>query len=312
MNKLILCVVLLVCQPVISRELSFTYDSILDRTTFLQLREQGKSRLLPEKGKITLFYFQFVSEKHPSDISYLSTLQHGLKGGKLDVYRILLDPAVIPPSPGLRDLAPAQPELFQPLWEHHLLANQNLVLLTDESQRVKYCGELASPDKFSQILKRMGVDFSLPPITTLDIITDEYVDLALVKNGQSVNVNKLLAIPRLKLFVFYRSLCMPCGEQLLIKELLDVLGTLENDTIDTFLVFRSIPSSAELQPLFQDLRMNNLTLMTAANIEPELEKFFLNGNPFLALFNQKNQLLTTVPGNYLNKHNLGIFLRTRP
>jgi hypothetical protein len=292
-------------------QLSLTYSSKIEPIRFINA-SNGREISLPQPGKLTLFHFAFAKLTDAKADDYLSSLKNISK--ELAIYRITINEIIESRHDAPQVLMPEHSEQLQPIWEIFLNTKENPILLIDKSCKVAFCGALESPESFNQILERLGVDLSLPQNVTLANILTEYETLVQFKTGDRINHQTFLHSNNTKIVFLYRSFCVPCGEDLLIKEILEYGKTARQRALDYVLIFRRLDAKAN-QQLDEILRSSDPSFMhmyEAQKREPVMERFFLNGNPVLLIFNNANKLIKARAINRLSPHTLVTFLNSIP
>lgn len=290
---------------------AFSYGDKIPRSPFLILGK-NKSVLLPEQRKNSIFYFSLLERKTTSDTKdndYFSTVYHSFAKTDISIYQVLLDSLQTGNIETLPSAIPLQSEIYQPVWDAFLRIKSNLVLLLDSCQIVRYFGEPPPFDDFSQLLERLGLDFSMPVNIAPDWILRQNILVAFDKNKDytpsSSNINRNI------LFIFYRSICKPCGEDLLLKELNDLF--LKNALpIDVFLIFQKsiLFDKINYEKILSELNFKYVIPSSNTDPPPSFYKLFLHGNPFLVLFSQDHKFVKSAKANHMNEQLLLAFLNS--
>jgi hypothetical protein len=276
--------------------------------TFFNAKSGSLQLRLPEKGTITLFYFPFSKTVDVMAADYLHSLTDVAK--QLNIYQIVIDTVSGSADSELTVLMPTDKNFLQPFWEKYLAIRENLFLLMDREQKVVFYGPLSAPEKFNQILERLGLDLSLPEPVTLEKIISNYAALKRIKTGTTIDYQDVLNSRKPKILFFYRSLCAPCGEDLLIKEVLNTLQKQNPAAMDVMLVFRNLNEDNRilLNSLAQNTGSHQDYFYEAQKLEPNIERFFLNGNPLLLYFNADNLFIEARAGNQMGPKAVEAFL----
>lgn len=292
----------LIAQPL------FSYNERLDRGAFFSTNDNSKIEI-PEAGKINILYFYFTNDYITQECDYLCALQNLFPHRQLVIYQVLLTRDNFTSSSELTSVAPENVDSFQKAWERYLLVNRNIILLVDKSSLIKFFGEMEKPENFNQILERCGLDFSLPMHLTLKEICTQYAKLVQLQDGKENPLSSLIKSDKPKLLFLYRSLCVPCGEDILIKDLLNFSRRHTQIPIEIIFIFRKLKDANIniLNNILQTKQCDNYYFYEAQNITPTMERFFVKGNPFLMYFSKDNEFLKAHMGNYLNIKALAVF-----
>jgi len=285
----------------------FGYNSHFEPTAFIQIDNQEKLKL-PEEGKITIFYFPFFDSDSRIEMDYFISISNCFSLKEISIYNVLLDSCTFQIK-GLTSISPTKPEVFQWIWERNLQNNINYILLIDQENNIKYIGGLGSPEKFSSILEKLGLNFYFPnPI--LKNILKRYGTLVNLLSNKVLNYNQLINNRKPKLIFFYRSLCTPCGEHLLIKELSEIIYEQSLD-LTIILIFRYVDERQlnVLMNIIDETPVKLNEIYETNEITPDMERFFLQANPLLLYFSSDNKFKRARAGNTLGKKGLERFLQ---
>ena len=264
-------------------QINLNYGSTVYPLTF-RPAESEQDLCLPVSGKFTLFHFMFAKEKNIKVIDYLSCLQSF--STEILIHHILSEGTKDTGSVHLPLLKPMHPDQLQPLWEIYLNTKENPILLVDRNCKVVFCGILDSPENFNQILERLGIDFSLQQNVTFESFLTEYATLLQFKTGRTIDEQSYVKSKNSKIVLLYRSFCVPCGEDLLIKEILKYRNSVRPKTLDYICIFRRIGEKENLQldEILESSDPDFMHIYEAQKPNPAIERFFLKGNPLLLIF----------------------------
>jgi len=254
----------------------------------------------------------FSKEKNTKVIDYLSCLQ--TFSNEISIYHILPEGTRDTVSDHLPLLKPMQSEYLQPLWEMYLNTKENPILLIEKHCKVVFCGILDSPENFNQILERHGIDFSVQQKVTLASFLTEYATLLEFKTGRTIDDQSYVKSNNSKIVLLYRSFCVPCGEDLLIKEILKYRKSVSSKTLDYICIFRRLGEKENLQ--LDEILANSdpdfMHIYEAQKPNPAIDKFFLKGNPLLLIFDAENNLTKTRAINRMSPNMLTTVLNSIP
>ncbi|MBN1560435.1 hypothetical protein JW998_09305 [candidate division KSB1 bacterium] len=173
---------------------------------------------------------------------------------------------------------------------------------------VKYVGPLGSPEKFSSILRRLGLDFSLHQPDLAALLSGDLKIMNAFTDRQ-LTYSDLQMDNAVKIFLFYRSLCMPCGEETFISELFELIKINSGWNVSLYLLFRHSDRRE------MDLVRNALSqcesldcIYVVENRTPAMERYFLAGNPCIAVFSPDNVFVQARMGNKMSRLALERFL----
>ena len=131
-----------------------------------------------------------------------------------------------------------------------------------------------------------------------------------IKTEKPLNFNELKSDKSVKIFLFYRSLCTPCGEQTFIRELLQLVKENSEWDLSLYLIFRhydQLAMDSVLQQTFQS--KNVFTFYMAGSVSPPTERYFLSGNPYIAAFSTENHFIKALVGDRINPQSLEKFIK---
>jgi hypothetical protein len=280
--------------------------NVLAPSHFL-MPQHNKLCLLPQGGKVTLFFLPLSPPALKCEWHYLSALSNCLPQCQLAVYYVALDstPDIV------EDLVMIIPQsdIFDPMIAQGTAHGANIVLLVDKNGGVVYVGPLGSPEKFSSILRRLGLDFSVRQHEMAALLsTDTRIVNAF--SDRQLTLSDLQANSAYKIFLFYRSLCTPCGEYTLIRELYELVKKNSTWNVSIYLVFRQYDQSeADImqEVLGQFEIMDCIYIMQ--NMSSAMERYFLAGNPYIAAFAPDNTFIQARIGNKMSRGALERFLK---
>jgi len=276
---------------------------------------QGRRYIkLPQKGKITLFYFPFSQSNTNNEIEYFSSIENCFNSDQISIYTVVLDSTNVTNNYTKNCVYSSNTEIVQYFWEINLRNSNsddynNFILLINQFGLIKYRGILENTKKFTSILENLGLDFALPKnINLYNILNSNNIYNYL--NNNKLNFSEIKKSKKPSLFVFYTSLCLPCGEHLLLKEIYDFYLINNDCNFSIYYIFNNINQQKNelLKQLIVDFNISSENIYDAKNITPELGLFFLKANPFLVYFSKDGEMIKTRIGNSLTKPALERFL----
>ncbi|MBN1466389.1 hypothetical protein JXA02_11540 [candidate division KSB1 bacterium] len=289
----------------VSDAVEFSYDSLLPSSPFMLLKD-GKTYQLPQRDTVTLFFFPFSAASTMAS-NYLAALTNCLPQDQLAVYRIALDPT----ADTSKNPLPVVPQsnLFDPIITSVEDNATDIILLVDKRGRVKYVGPLGSAGKFSSLLRRLGLDVSLRQADVTLLVSGK-ARLVNIYSDEELTLSDLDADKACKIFLFYLSLCTPCGEHAMVQEILECAKSSSDRDLAVYIVFRQCDQddANRLWPILDQYGCLD-RLYRLENVPPEAERYFLSDLPYIAAFSPDNKFIRSGSGQRMSRQALVKFFR---
>ena len=278
----------------------FVYDSQIPSLPFTVLGSRAVCEL-PVKDKVTLFYFEYSPQQ--SKVDFLLALTNCIPQHRLSVYAVVLD-SVKESGHGLVTVIP-NTDFFEPIKQMAAFSRADIVLLIDQERRLKYAGPIGSFQKFMSILQKLGLDLSIDQ-PDVDILVARAAKLRNVHTQRILTRSEFDRDGGCKIILFYRSLCLPCGEQTLLRQIYDLVQSHSEWELSMYLVFRNFDAD-KMENILGDFFYYENTYIPK-QISPELERYFMSGNPYIVVFSPENEFLKAGIGNKMSMRFLQRFL----
>ena len=159
------------------------------------------------------------------------------------------------------------------------------------------------------MLAREGIDFSISAQTNLNRIMKNKDSFRIISAPLSNDADDLINSHKMKFLVFYRSLCNICGEVLQLEELLSFFKDDLAESLELAIILRDMRDYNDLHKLIDSLPTKAGYFFNAEDVHPELDRFFLGGNPLFVLFDENNNLVRYKNGYQMNKNRIRSFLK---